>query len=277
MTIRIGLHGKRGEVECDFCAKVKELPPDGIDTLTDVVEGEFIRVSLDEEYARHACIKCIREGRATLTGNREPEQATAIFDALSKAIQTEYAEHFDFMKDIADTAIENLPDANFDDEPAEDKKPSGQLLARTTPAGSEVVVTGPFKRGKREEVEDLLQRAGYHPRNTVTNRTKAVILGSRALAGFTSGKLRSANKKGIPVIGEEAFFAANVENKQVPPPPISDGMKAKLEAQRRHEERQMLQRRLAEEERLKRIRAADVKVAEDHLREVLKEEVSFEI
>ncbi len=69
-------------------------------------------------------------------------------------------------------------------------------------AGKTVVLTGTLSRISRPEAQKLIEEQGGVCGSSVTGKTNLVIAGEKA-----GSKLDKAKKAGIPVIGEEEFFA----------------------------------------------------------------------
>jgi DNA ligase (NAD+) len=69
-------------------------------------------------------------------------------------------------------------------------------------SGKTVVVTGTLSRLKRDEVEELIRRAGGRASGSVSKKTSLVLAGEDA-----GSKLAKARELGVRVVTEEEFLA----------------------------------------------------------------------
>jgi DNA ligase (NAD+) len=81
-------------------------------------------------------------------------------------------------------------------QPLPDKQPDVGVLT-----GKTVVVTGAFETGTREDIHEMVERAGGTADGTVTSKTSYLVAGKNA-----GSKLAKAKELNVPILDEQAFI-----------------------------------------------------------------------
>jgi DNA ligase (NAD+) len=67
-------------------------------------------------------------------------------------------------------------------------------------SGKTIVVTGTLKNYTRDQIEELIQKNGGRPSNSVSKKTSYLVAGEEA-----GTKLEKAQKLNVPILTEDAF------------------------------------------------------------------------